>query len=205
MNATLRLPCSPHAAGIVIAATLAAAGLARSQTPAGFRIDLDFGGGLFSPSNPTVTVKVSGYFSPSDYALAGARLDILCSDVGGTWSSPRILPPLTTGSNPGVITGTNVLGAVGGQLNLPVLIPADPRNPVGLWEAEWTCHDFFVRAIDFSTWTHRFDVYPDRNSPSSTGRLNGFMEGFARIVIPAPGTTGVLVTGCLLATRRRLG
>lgn len=186
------------AAAAALAATTSAV---RAQSPAGFRIVIE---GILHPGNPTVRVKVLAHFSPGDYAVAGTRFDLLCDDPSGIWSNPRNVPPLTVGSTPGIVSPPNVTGIVGGQLNFPAAgIFADPSNPITVWDADWSTTKFTSRAIRFETRTGRFDVYPDRNSPSSTSRLSGFREGVAEIIIPAPGAAMALWSAGILAVARR--
>lgn len=137
--------------------------------------------------------------------MAGVNFTVRADEPG--WSQNAVLPPLTRGSNPGTITGLSVAGIVAGQLNFPVPVEpsADPSNPIAVWEAVWSTAEFTPRIVRLRTITVRFDVYPDRNSPSSSSRLSGLTEGTAELMVsPAPGAAGVLVAaGAFAAVRRR--
>lgn len=188
---------------------LVAAGLAGAACgQAGWVIAVNYGngygaGGTVNPGNPSAKVRISAKFSPNDYAVAGVNVNVSAGD--GSWSNNVNIAPMTTGSNPGTIVGSNVNGIIGGQLNFPAAgIFANPANPIHTWEATWSTGDFTLRTVALSTRTVRFDVYADRNSPSSGSRMSGLMEGSGGIdVVPAPSALALLGLGGLVAGRRR--
>ncbi len=147
-------------------------------------------GGPVSPSNPSVTVRVSARFSHSDHAFAAGHFDIIADEAG--WSNPRvILPPP---SAVGVISDSSVLDIQMGQLNWHPQWP-NTSNPLQVWEAQWTPSSLRPRLVNIVTQTYRFDVYPRPKLPGSESRMQGLTEGVGQItVIPAP-ATGVLLAG----------
>ncbi|MFG0283688.1 MAG: SBBP repeat-containing protein [Phycisphaerales bacterium JB039] len=161
-----------------------------------FELDRD----TLSPAAPTATVRLWAQVAPTHYAFAGARLDALASEPG--WSDPALLL-LGPGTSAGVIDGPDVTGIISGQLHFPPAgIWSDPRNPIEIWEADFTVTDFSARTIELSTRTSDFWVYFDRWSFVS-GPVE-FDEALAQIrVVPAPGALGLLGLGGILAMRRR--
>lgn len=188
-----------------IVALIGVAGLASASLgQAGFNIHVIYAAGHTSvnPNAPTCRVRVEAKFSPNDYAVAGVRFDVLAGEAG--WSNNVVLAPLTTGSNPGVINGAAVTGVTAGQLNFPAAgIFANPANPIGAWEANWTTANFTSRVVPVNTRTARFDVYADRNSPTSGSRMPVMEGGNGIVVTPAPSALALLGLGGLVAGRRR--
>lgn len=177
---------------LLVAGSLMAASAALGQ--AGFDIEPIFEPGQtgITPRTPSCRVRAWARFSPNDWAVAGVRFDMLAAD--GRWSDNEVLHPLLTGSNPGVVNGPSVTGVIAGQLNF--FSKANPSNPIGVWEATWATSDFTPRRVPLQTRTSRFDVYPDRNSPSSAGRMFVLTEGAAGLEVwgcypDCDGSTGV--------------
>jgi MYXO-CTERM domain-containing protein len=103
-----------------------------------------------------------------------------------------------------VIAGGDITGITAGQIHFPPPVPANPANPIKVFEATWSTANFAIRTVDLATRTTRFDVYISATSPASQSRLTTLMEGAGGIeVVPAPSALALLGLGGLVAGRRR--
>lgn len=165
--------------------------------------DITVLGPAVSPSQPSVTVRISARFDdPPDYAFAHGELDVVSAE--GDWSAPRLLPGRTSGyGEPGIPAGPAVREIVAGQFNIPNVFYANAANPLDVWEATWTTSDFRPREVNLSTLTTRFEVFFLRNNPDRQTRLGQLTEGYAFIsVVPAPPALFLAGLGLILRRRR---
>ncbi len=156
-------------------------------------------GGPVSPSNPSVTVRVSARFPTNDYAFAAGALDVVSSEAG--WSNP-VMQWVHLGT-PGRPEGPRVSLIEGLQINWPPVIIPWTANPLPFWEATWTATSFDPRAIRVESVTKRFDVFERDIWPFATSRLALLHEGRAEFhVIPAPASLVVTYVSLFYASRR---
>jgi hypothetical protein len=188
----------------VLLSHLALAAGAAAQ--AGWILDVEYGPGQTSvnPASPSCTLRVYAYFAPHDFAIAGARWEVRASEPG--WASATLVPfcrncivevyPRIEGSS---IWTTN------GQVHFPPVLPGNPENPILGLEAVWATQDFARRDVSLATFTSRFDVYPDPNSPSSQSRLSSLVEGQAviRVTPSPPAFIGLAPLAFAFCARRR--
>jgi hypothetical protein len=157
-----------------------------------------------SPENPSTTVMLWASFAPSDWAFAGADLDLHASEPGWEPGSPerRLVQP---GQVPGEVTPDrrSITGIGVGQIYGTGFHP-DPDNPIEVWRATFAITDFTPRRITLSTDTEQFFVYPqDLGFGSPTEPRTPIDVEIPIQVIPAPAPLGLLGLAALAATRRR--
>ncbi len=172
-------------------------------------------GGPVSPSNPSVQVKVSAFFTPvtSSFAFGAGRFDVVSTDANGQFGNLTVgaglVQSCTQGSQLGV---SNANGGVTDvwihQLNV-LGCQAVPTNPIEIWTATWTTSDFSPRQVQVSTLTTGyFQLFSHHGTPFPDifFEPKDVIPGSAVIqVIPAPsGALALLLTGAALATRRRI-
>ena len=146
-----------------------------------------------------VTVTLSATYASSDYAFAGARLDLVADEPG--WSDPELLL-MGPGTSAGTISGAVVEGVIVGQLHFPPGgIFADPANPIEVWQGKFSTSDFTPRFLSISTRTTQFAVYPDMGSPLS--ELRTPTEASVLVFVPTPGALPLLAITGVAAHRRR--
>lgn len=162
---------------------------------------MELSGGTVSPSNPSVTVRLSAQFPQVDYAWAQGRWAVLAGE--GEWSGMTALSRLLHGS-PGRHEAGSVLDISLLQLNFQSIRP-DPANPLAVWEGVWTATNFAPRSVRISTETTVYDAYTGFKSSPET-RLAQLTEAEAFIrVIPAPAAGTVVGLFLLMGFRRRRG
>ncbi|MFG0286151.1 MAG: hypothetical protein ACF8R7_17175 [Phycisphaerales bacterium JB039] len=153
-----------------------------------------------TPADPIVWVELWAFFPATDYAFAGARLDLHASEEGwGEGSSPLmgIVDP------PPTIAGPSVLDIVTGQLNFPPAgLYADPSNPIKAWRQKFEVTDFTPRDLSFHTETRVGAIFPERESRAYEERPWADASAVIRVV-PAPGAVTLGLTWALLASPRR--
>ena len=136
--------------------------------------------GVVSPQTPSVQLTLRAVFDPSDFAFAGARLDIVTSE--GRFVDPSC-PLFCAG---GAIAGSQVRDLLVGQIHEPAAgVIADSANPIEIYSVRWTTDDFEARVIPVVTDTRTFNVFPSATSPAIESRLSDLREGVGLIrVIP---------------------
>ncbi len=168
--------------------------------PVGWNVNVI--GGTVSPINPIVTVRIAARFQPVDHAFAAAAFSVVATEPGWGTPTPLLPPP----GNAGLVQGTHVTGILLGQIHFPPSVHANTMNPIDIWQATWSTHDFRARTVGITTETIRFDVYTSATSPASESRLAWLIEGSAVIhVIPAPASVLALLGVAAMAGRRGRG
>jgi hypothetical protein len=155
---------------------------------------------IITPEQPRATVSLRATFDPHDHAFAVALLGVRASEPG--WMERWVLlpPPYSEGN----VAGLFIRGITVGQIHFPPTVPANPANPILVYEAVWATDDFRPRLIDVHTKTSRFDVYISPTSPASQSRINSLAEGHARIqVVHGPSAAALLGIAMLGVLRRR--
>ncbi|MEZ6171696.1 MAG: PEP-CTERM sorting domain-containing protein [Phycisphaerales bacterium] len=168
-----------------------------------------------SPTNPSVTVRVSAVFPETYFSLDLAKFDLISSDVQGVFSDaiiPAPIGPLPHGSYGCLITeggsfsSGSVYGAWYKHINSLGCF-AYPGTPLPIWEATWTATDFTPRMIDLHTDnTPEFLVYGDHNASAGLDMvaMGLFEHGFGSItVVPAPSSGALMLAGMMCIARRR--
>jgi hypothetical protein len=179
----------------LLALTLASAAIAQSW-------EFTFSNQILSPKNPSTTITLSATFAPTDWAFAGARLDLHSSEPG--WSDIETLS-VHPGQRAGELQpgGRTVAGISVGQLYGFGFTP-DPDNPIAMWRGTFEVTDFAPRDVTLATSTERFDVYPEDLGPLPPFEPRTPIDVEAAIrVIPAPGPLARLGLAVLATARRR--
>lgn len=205
--------CRAHKLFLPLFATCVSASLVCAQPHATFAIDVI--GGVVSPTNPSVTVRVSGVFPETWYALGYAEFDLISSDETGEFSNLFIPAPIgpyphgtwgcvnTTG---GTIMNGSAYEAVFFQVNA-LGCGAYPGMPLPIWEGTWTATDFTPRTVDLHTEnTSEFRVFTDHNATGGYDFVAAgwFDHGFGSItVVPAPSSGALMLAGMMCLARRR--
>jgi hypothetical protein len=191
-----------------ILATLLLAPVASAQV-VGVTIAIDQP--VLQPGEST-TITLLASFSAEDWALAGARLDLLFDGLPGdprdAFTEFGLLRPFAAPGTPERLDEQGIKEILPGQLNFPpAMIYADPTNPIAFFEATFTAplDAGGGYRVDLLTETSRFDVYIERELSTSESRMDVLVEGSAAIhVVPAPASTSAIVLALgLLAPRRR--
>ena len=163
-----------------------------------------------SPSNPSTTVRVSGYFPSNLWALANGGFDLTSTDAGSAFDQVRMPPPLQPPCallRPGTLIAGGAYGVLFDQINILGCI-ANSANPLAIWEATWTTQDFTPRDVQLETTnTPGFYVFENPQATLNTINLvplNQFRHGSAVIqVIPAPAGACVILGAMALCVRRQ--
>lgn len=150
--------------GLAIATGTAAV----AQTTGGWIVEVI--GGPVTPSNPSVTVRVSAQYPTGALSFASGWFDLMSSDREGVFSSiflPAPIGPLPPGGygcfvmRSGLLVSGSVHQAAFGQIDI-VGCGAHPANPLSVWEARWTTQDFRARDVALMTMaTEAFTVHVD--------------------------------------------
>ncbi|MCW5757031.1 MAG: hypothetical protein KIT54_07345 [Phycisphaeraceae bacterium] len=154
-------------------------------------------------------VQLWAAFPAADHSVAGIWTSLRSSTGSEGFSDMRIVPPLDgPGTTAGTLSATGVDDILAGQLMFPICgIGGCPPsiNPIVFWEATYTAPaDATPMALDLSTLTSRFDVYPELLNPRSESRLEGLVEASATIhIVPAPAGVFALALGLVCVRRRR--
>ncbi len=165
---------------------------------AGFNMEVI--GGVVSPVNPIVTIRVSATYSAQDFAFGAALFDVVADEPG--WSNPMVLMPLPR--QDGTVEGPRVREIVAGQIHFPPLVTANSANPITVWQASWSPSHFRPRDVQVQTVTRRFDVYIDPTGPAAQSRLATMVEGRAVIqIVPSPASILPILAGAVLCVRQR--
>ncbi len=164
-----------------------------------------------SPTNPSITVRVSAYFPSLYWAFALGKFDLTSTDSNSELHDVRLPYPLrqpcATLANPGILLNGGAYEVQFGQSNILGCI-ANSSNPLAIWEATWTTSDFSPRRVMLETNNTRwFHVYENPQATLNTIDLiplNQFRDGSAVIqVIPAPSGAFLLACGAAMGWRRR--
>lgn len=125
--------------------------------------ELRFSEETLSPATPSTTVTLWASFPPTDWAVAGARLDLEASEP--RWSDLSALLTGQPGQMPGEIEpdGRRVTDIRVGQLIGFGRTP-DPSNPIAVWQATFTATDFSMCAR-FSSPRRPSDSLSSRPTP----------------------------------------
>jgi hypothetical protein len=205
-----------HARGVVLlVGVLGAVSFAARAQPVGqggWLIEV-FGGPV-SPSNPTVTIRVSAYFPTNLFGFGGGDFDVEMNDASGHFSDVIIPAPLGPKSPPvsfgcfGFFVGGTYPDRIDDvefiQINIAGCI-AHPANPLPILEAKWTTTDFSKRVVDL--WTSDTSVFSAYSqyflaAPDVLLYPSNFEHGSAQFqVIPAP-PAALFVLGCALTALR---
>lgn len=152
---------------------------------------------IFTRPDP-IEITLSAFIPPSDYAFAGARLDLIV-DADGAFSDPTLLIGRPgTGTSPGVVTARGVSGIIVGQLHIGPLV-ADPASPIEVWSGVFQFSSPHG-ATSIRTVTSDFRIYPHESSPFS---LRATPQEAVLRIIPAPSALATLAIGLAVVSRRR--
>ncbi|MCA9278912.1 MAG: PEP-CTERM sorting domain-containing protein [Phycisphaeraceae bacterium] len=196
-----------------VSAMFVFASLASAQPHATFAIDVI--GGVVSPSNPSVTVRVSGVFPETWYALGYAEFDLISSDETGEFSNLFIPAPIgpyphgtwgCVNTLAGAIVSGSIIEAGFFQLNAVGCV-AHTGTPLPIWEGTWTATDFTPRTVTLHTDnTQEFRVLVDSTATFGYDFVAAgwFDHGFGSItVVPAPSSGALMLAGMMCIARRR--
>jgi hypothetical protein len=191
---------------VLCSVALGSRGAIAQTIQGGFRIAVL---GTASPANPSVTIRVSGWWEPHpSYLWYNTGSFDFESDPGGVFSDPVILPVYTRQipspfSRPGVLQGNLVTDVYLSQaFDLHTGLVAVRDNPLPLWEVTWTTQDFAPRLVHIGT-TGREGATFATSGPPPIPALE-YVPGSAFIrVVPAPAVTVPLSGLVYIALRRR--
>lgn len=184
----------------LLAMVLAGAGLALGAAAQEWQFHLSET--VLRPGGPTATVVTASIDpGPDAFAVLGANFAVHASEAGWTGDQRALL--LFPGQNPGVVSGSSVVGISIGQISTS--FEPDPGR-IEVWRATFEVSDFSSsREIVLETETSRFEVWleaPVFGVGPREPRIP--VEGRVVIqVIPAPGVFALLGLGALAAPRRR--
>lgn len=184
-----------RAISIIVAGLAGLAAVADAQTGS-WTVTVLYGGGASSVNraNPVARVRVTAAFAGANFFAFGAgRFDMVATETG--WVGAQAFPMLGGPNTPGAVVGGAVLDVRAGQIHFPPSIPANPANPIVVWEMDWTTTSFRPRSVGLSISTRRFTVYTRATSPTFRDLLPSTIPGGQGSIVVTPAPSGILALG----------
>lgn len=168
---------------------------ASAQPTGTYLIDYEYGhGGVVSPSDPTVTVRISVARGGVGFAFARSVFDLLADD--GSWTIvdyggleyPRSSNPRGEGTNRLMLS----LLQWNTPSPWPIFVIANQADPIHILTARWTADTFARRDVGVLTETKQMAYYLQTRSFANEPLIPIELRSSIR-VIPSSGTIACLV------------